>query len=58
MQEVSLESPNHVLHSVNAYCWTIQDITEDKQERKKENCRSSQSDSYYPYIRYSSSMHE
>lgn len=50
MQKVSLESPNHVLHSVNAHCWPIQDITEDNQESKKENCHSSQSTGVIPPV--------
>lgn len=38
MQEISLESSNNILHSVNTHCWTIQNITEDTQ--KKEGKRS------------------
>lgn len=44
MQEISLESSNNILHSVNTHCWTIQNITEDRKERKKEVCHLSQLD--------------
>lgn len=30
MQEVPFKGSNHILHSVNTHCWTVQDITKEK----------------------------
>lgn len=55
VQEVSLKSPNHILHSVYAHCRTIQNITEDK-TRKKDGELSLITIRIIPC--YSSSVHE
>lgn len=35
VQEISLKSPNDILHSVNAHRRAVQNITEDKQKQKE-----------------------